>query len=635
MGSTSRRHYGADPPSAEGFPAWIQPAISWVSLSGPVRDNTDMRQPGVNPALATARPSGYDKSPGRWAPVALGVAGGVMASIAIATTWRIAPYPLWVWVPVQVAGLSFTLSGVLVWLRRPANPTGRLMTAVGLTWYIGDLQLSSQPALFAVGFCFYYLSYGVMGHLVLALPDGRLRRSYERRIVSLLYAAPPVTQTVRYVAEYPPEPQGWGDPHATYSAWAAVGSVTELVLTVVTIGLVIRRWSAAGRPVRRAYTLVWATIVAMGCAVAADAVAGLFDVPIALQQYLLLAYALGLVVTPVVLAGGLLRVRMARVGVADLVLRLEQTSEPEHVRVAIADALGDPTLELFFPLPNAGDFVRSDGRSVHRLANGDRATTPVVRRGDLLAVLVHDPALLDQPPLVDAVLAASGLALDNARLLAGQRAQLEEIRASRARIVLATDAERQRIQRDLHDGIQHKLLAVSMLMERARDPRVRPEATERHAVPEGELAMAATQLREVIGELRVLTEGIHPPALTEQGLAAAVEVLAERAPVPILADVPARRWPEHLERAAYFVITETLANVYKHAGASRARVRVDGDAYRLVVEVADDGVGGVDLTRGTGLRGLYDRVGALNGRLQVESPPGSGTRVVAELPCES
>jgi signal transduction histidine kinase len=595
----------------------------------------EMPEADVIATLLTAQPSRDDDK--RWSrrvPVVVGVTGGVVASIAIVTTWRIAPYPLWVWLPVQVAGLSFTLSGVALWRRRPANPTGRLMTAVGLTWYIGDLQLSSQPALFAVGFCFYYLNYGVMGHLVLALPDGRLHRAYERRVVGLLYTAPPLTQIARYLAEYPPQPQGWGDPHATYSAWAAVGSVTELVLTVVTIALVIRRWSAAGRPVRRAYTLVWVTIVAMGCAVAADAVAGLLDVPITVQQWLLLAYSLGLIVTPIALVGGLLRVRMARVGVADLVLRLERRSEPEHVRGAIARVLGDPTLEVFFPLSDTGGFVRSDGLTVQRLPT-DRAITPVVRRGDPLAVLVHDPALLDQRPLVDAVLAASRLALDNARLLAAQRAQLEEVRASRARIVLAADAERQRIQRDLHDGVQHKLLAVSMLLERVRHEPVRRGGTDRSAAPAAELATAAAQLREVIAELRALTQGIHPPVLAEQGLAAALEVLAERAPLPIVADIPAQRWPEQLERAAYFVITEALANVYKHAGAHRAHVRVDGDAHRLIAEVADDGVGGADLARGTGLRGLHDRVGALNGVLRVESPPGSGTRLVVELPCGS
>lgn len=584
---------------------------------------------------AAARPPGDSRRSGQWLPVAWGVTGAIVASLAIATTWHIAPYPLWLWVPVQLAGLSFAVSGVVLWLRRPLNPTGRLMVAVGLTWYIGDLQLSRRPVLFALGFCLYHLSDAIMGHLVLALPDGRLHRAYERWVVGLFYAAPLVTQSVRYVVEYPPQPQSWGDPHAQYSAWAAVGSVAMLALTVLVIVLVVRRWSAAGRPVRRAYTLVWATILGMGCAVVVNVVAAMLDAPVRLQRTLLLAYALGLVVTPIALAGGLLRVRMARVGVADLVLRLEQSSEPEHVRGAIADALGDASLELYFPHPDAGGFVRFDGQAVGRPAGDGRATTPVMRRGQLLAVLVHDPVLLDQRPLVDAVLAASGLALDNARLLAAQRAQLEEVRASRARIVLATDAERRRIQRDLHDGVQHKLLGVSMLMERARDPGTGPGTADRGAAPAAQLATAAVELREAISELRALTEGILPPALSEQGLAAAVEVLAERAPVPVLADVPMQRWPEHLERAAYFVITETLANVYKHAGASRARVRVAGDAHQLVVEVTDDGVGGVDPALGTGLRGLHDRVSALNGCLRVESPTGSGTRVVAELPCGS
>ena len=570
----------------------------------------------------------------RRTPVVVGLAGTAIALVAILTTWRIAPYPLWVWLPVQLAGWSFLLSGVLLWLRRPASPTGRLMATLGLAWYIGNLQLSRHPVLFALGFCLYHLNYAVMGHLVLALPDGRLHHAWVRRFVVLSYVAVPATQITRYIAEYPPQPQGWGDPHATYSVWAAVGSITGLVLTLLTVVLVVRRWSAAGRPVRRAYTPVWAAILAMGGAVALGAVVALLDAPVTVQRLLLLAYALGLVVTPVALAVGLLRVRMARGGVADLVLQLEQTAEPEHVRSAIARALGDPTLEVFFPL-DADGFIASDGRALERLPIGERARTPVVRRGDLLAVLVHDPVLREQRPLVDAVLAASGLALDNARLLVAQRAQLEELRASRARIVLAADAERRRIQRDLHDGIQHKLLAVSMRMDRVRPGPVRPGMTGRGVVSAEELAVAASQLREVLAELRALTEGIHPPALAEQGLAAAMEVLAEGAPLPILVHVPSRRWPEHLERATYFVITEALANVYKHAGASRAEVRVDGDAHRLIVQISDDGIGGADLTRGTGLRGLHDRVAALNGVLRVDSPPRSGTRIRVELPCRS
>jgi signal transduction histidine kinase len=266
--------------------------------------------------------------------------------------------------------------------------------------------------------------------------------------------------------------------------------------------------------------------------------------------------------------------------------------------------------------------VFSDGRVTELPAPDGRATTAVVRDGETLAVLVHDPALCGQRSLVDAVVAAARLALDNARLHAAHRAQLHELHASRARIVVAADAERRRIQRDLHDGVQHKLLAIAMLVERARRDPAR-------------LGAVASALTEVIGELRALSEGIYPPVLTEEGLAGAVERLAEGAPLPVYADVDRARLSEHVERAAYFVITEALANVYKHANASEARVRVDRGERGLVVEVSDDGVGGADPDRGTGLHGLHDRVGALNGTFRVYSVRSAGTRVVAELPCES
>ncbi|MEU6257159.1 histidine kinase [Streptomyces sp. NPDC047043] len=592
---------------------------------------------GVVPTAATAWPWGEDRDPGRsFAPVALGVAGVLVASAAVVTTWRVAPYPSWLWLPVQLAGVSFVVCGVVLRLRRPANGTGPLMILVGFTWYIGDLQLGDSAVLFAIGFCGYHLTYAAIGHLVLALPAGRLYNRYERWVVALLYTMPLVTQGVRYAVEYPPQPQMWGDPHARYSVWAPVGSVLVFALTALTAALVVRRWSTAGRPVRRAYAPVWMTMLALGAVVAAGAVAALLDAPHAVQRLTLFGYAVGMIVTPVALAGGLVRVRMARVRVADLVVRLEESAEPEDVRTAIAEALGDPALELWFPRPEAPEhpgvrYVRADGSRADSAPGNGRCVTPVVRRGEPLALVVHDPALREQRPLVDTVLAAAGLALDNARLLAAQRAQLEEIRASRARVVLAADAERRRIQRDLHDGVQHKLLVISMLVDRARGtPAAADDDWERT-----DLASAAAHLTEVLAELRALAEGIHPPALAEQGLAAAVEALAERAPLPLLAEIPDRRRPEHLERAAYFIITEALANTYKHARASQVRVEVTDGPDRLFVEIADDGVGGADPVRGTGLRGLEDRVGALDGRLRVDSPPGAGTRLVAELPCGS
>ncbi|MFC6063526.1 sensor histidine kinase [Streptomyces ochraceiscleroticus] len=561
----------------------------------------------------------------------------LLASAATLATWRRAPYPPWLWLPVQTAGVTFVWSGVVLRLRRPANATGRWMILVGFTWYIGDLQLSDNAALFALGFCCFYLSYAALSHLVLALPSGRLRNRYERGVAALLYTMPLVTQGVRYVVEYPPQPQQWGDPQGRYSVWASIGSVFGLALTALTAALVVRRWATAGRPVRRAYAPVWTTMFALGGVVVAATFAALLDAPLGLQKMTLLAYALCMIVTPVALAGGLVRVRMARVRVADLVVRLEESAEPEAVRAAIAEALGDPALELWFPRPpteghpGAG-YLRTDGAASDVLPGDGRGVTPVVRRGQPLAFLVHDPALREQRPLVDTVLAAAGLALDNARLLAAQRAQLEEIRASRARIALAGDAERQRIQRDLHDGIQHKLLVISILVDRARAAGA-AEAGDDGQRPD--LASAALYLTEVLHELRALAEGISPPILVEEGLAAAVEALAERGPLPVLACIPHRRWPDHVERTAYFVITEALANTYKHAEATQVRIRADDEPDRLVVEIADDGIGGADPARGTGLRGLEDRVGALDGRLHVNSPPRAGTRLVVELPCAS
>jgi signal transduction histidine kinase len=525
------------------------------------------------------------------------VVGAAVGGTAILATWSVAPYPLPVWLTVQLAGLSFVVCGAVLWWRRPANGTGRLMALVGITWYLGDLQLSGRPALFAVGWCLYYLSTAVLGHLVLALPNGRLHSRAERLVVALSYLAQ-LVEIPRYAVEYPPEPQGWPDPTVPRSVLAPIGSGIALALTLATVVLVIRHWTRAGRLVRRQYALVWLTIVGIGVVNVVHPVAAALRAPSAVPEYLLLAHGVGLIVIPVALAIGLLRVRLVRMRVADLVVELGRAAEPERVRQALARALDDPGLEVWYPPPD-----------VYHAVDG-RATTVVARRGEPLAVLVHDLSLDDHPQVVDAVVAAVGLALDSSHL--------------QARLMVAGEAERRRIQRDLHDGVQHKLLAVGMLVD-----RVQQDVSHPH------LAAAAVHLRDSIAELRALAEGIHPPVLAEQGLAAAVEVLAERAPLPVTVDIPDRRWAETVERAAYFVVAESLANVYKHAGASRVDVRVATDAGTVVVEVTDDGTGGADPARGTGLSGLHDRVCAVGGRLRLHSRPGTGTRLVAELPCES
>jgi signal transduction histidine kinase len=242
---------------------------------------------------------------------------------------------------------------------------------------------------------------------------------------------------------------------------------------------------------------------------------------------------------------------------------------------------------------------------------------------------VHDPALADEPELIASAGAAAGLALENERLHAELRARLEELRASRARIVEAAQAERRRIERDLHDGTQQRLVSIAMTLGLAdsrldRDPSaVRPL-----------LDQARAGLTDALGELRRLSQGIHPGILTERGLRAALEELAYGARLPLELDVGlSERLPDRVEAAAYYVVSEALTNIAKHAEASAVRIRVQRTDGRAVVEIADDGIGGADGARGTGLRGLADRVDALGGRLRVESPPGRGTVVYAEIPC--
>jgi signal transduction histidine kinase len=567
------------------------------------------------------------------------VAGGaavVTGVLASATTYGELD-PSWVWIPVQVVGPSFIIAGVIARLRRPDCGIGWLMLAMGTAWCAVDLRWSTEPALFAIGFSLFYLGPVIFTHLVLALPTGRLAAWPERLVTLGLYLNVLLTQPMRYFAEHPRPPQSWTSPMRTSSAWATAASAAGLAFTLAAIWLVVSRWRAAGRPARRSHALTWITGAAVGLIVTVSTTVSVLNASTAVLRRFELIYALALIFTPFAILVGVLRVRMARMRVADLVIRLSESAEPQVVCCALAEALGDPTLQVCFRLPGTDDYVDADGRQVllppaapspegcdDSPRRAARAVTPVARRGEPLAVLVHDPELTGQRSLVDAVVATALLALENGRLHAAQRAQLAEVRASRARIVAAADSERQRIQRDLHDGIQNKLLTAAMLVGQAVT-----------GTPSRALEQATVQLRETIAELRELTEGIHPPSLATDGLAAVVETLAERAPIPVRFGVPARRWAAHIERTAYFVISEALANTYKHAAATHATVVVTMSGDHMLVEIADDGKGGAEPGSGTGLRGLDDRVAAIGGTLRITSSARLGTRITAELPCVS
>jgi signal transduction histidine kinase len=331
---------------------------------------------------------------------------------------------------------------------------------------------------------------------------------------------------------------------------------------------------------------------------------------------------------PIGFAIGLLRSRFGRSKVGDLVVELGEAPAPGRVRDTLAGILRDPTLRIVYRVSGTASYVDETGRPV-AITEAAQGITPIKRGGEPIAALVHDPAVSSDPDLLRSAVAATRLAVENERLAAEVRAQLEKVRASRVRIVEAGDVERRRVERNLHDGAQQRLVTLSLAMRQVRD-KLPDDADQKLAESiDGLIA----ELKFAIGELRELARGIHPAILTEEGIAGAVASLADRSAVPVRIErAPGRRFPDAVEATVYFVVAECLANVAKYASATRATVSITASDGILDMEVADDGVGGADVAKGSGLRGLIDRVEAVGGRLKVESPPGGGTVVRAEVP---
>jgi len=299
------------------------------------------------------------------------------------------------------------------------------------------------------------------------------------------------------------------------------------------------------------------------------------------------------------------------------------------VREMLAESLGDRNLQVAYWLPDRRIFVDERGAPVELPApDSGRAWTSVDRGGRRVAAIIHDADLDAGPELVQAAAAAAALALDNEQLKADLRARLEELRASRVRIVEAGDSARKRIERDLHDGAQQQLVALAL------DLRMLKAKVHGDGDSAALVERANSKLAAALDELRELARGIHPAILSDRGFAPAVQALTRRVSLPIDLDVRVEgRLPDAVEAAAYFVVAEAITNVVKYSEAGRATVRAWEDGDRIEVEIVDDGIGGADATRGTGLRGLADRLAAVDGTLSVESPAGAGTRVHASIPC--
>jgi signal transduction histidine kinase len=525
---------------------------------------------------------------------------------------------------------SFVASGYIAWERRPENRLGALLLLLGLWWTAGHLMqppTTSSPLAISVGEVWRLAwTFGFV-YVLLSFPRGRLERRLDRVLAPIVFIAAVPLQILWLL--FLDQPQNafvvWPSA-ATADAVDTAQRIIWLCVAVVLVAMFAQRWIVASPPLRR--TL--APVVAGGVTVLVFSlyviVSKFRDVPLFLAWSLLAAYT----AVPIALLWSMLRARLARSSVAELFVELRAQPAPAELSGALARALGDPSLTLAYWLPQYGAYADLDGRPVPlpTKADDDRATTLIDVGGRHVAVLLHDPSLCEEQGLLDGVSAAAGMALENARLQAELRARLDELRASRARILDTAQLERQRLERNLHDGAQQRLVALSLelgLLEAqfADDPRSRRQ-----------LEQLRRELAQSLQELRELARGIHPAVVTGHGLAVALETLAARAPVPVRLTVDLDgRLPEKHEVAAYYLVCESLANVAKHSHAATVTVDVAHAGGRLVVEVVDDGRGGADTEGGSGLRGLADRVEALDGRLRVWSPPGAGTRVRADIPC--
>jgi len=544
---------------------------------------------------------------------------------------------------IVVVAWSFLIAGLVAWWRRPTNRLGVLLAAAGIALLLRQLRYSHDALLFTVFFAFGELAYALVGHSVLAYPSGRVSDRLERALVRVGYAtvlAVPFATLLVYDSTRPLPPVFFdpkrresllliaGDGHL--AALLQKGLILALygVLSTLFIVLIARRLIGATRRARRILAPLLLAAVAIALRAVFQCIFTFVDRPFA-ADYLFWWQVVAFTAVPLALLAGLLRARLARATVGDLVLELEHTP-PQGLRGALARAFDDPTLEVAFWLPERRGYADAAGRPVELPADGaGRAVTLLDHEGEPLAALVHDRSLLDEPRLVQSAGAAARMALENARLQADMRAQLAKVQESRVRIVAAADEERRRIERDIHDGAQQRLVALGLQLRTAQ------RRLGAAADPEVDRLIAETvdQLQGAVEELRELARGVHPAILTEDGLAAALESLASRTPFPVELDVAEERLPPQVEATAYFLACEALANVVKHANASKATIRAGRRNGLLVVEVSDDGVGGVDAEAGSGLRGLADRVEALGGRLRIDSPPGGGTRIGGEIPC--
>ncbi|MEU8034291.1 sensor histidine kinase [Streptomyces sp. NPDC049099] len=533
------------------------------------------------------------------------------------------------------AGALFVLAGVMAHHRRPGNPVGVLMTAVGAGFYAEDLQLSAAPLVHTVGELTVAGSSGFLVHLTLAYPTGRLPSTPQRILVGAAYTAMAATGLMNalfmdWPKRYPGNAPGLllivDSP--TLVRLSVVGSqITTVVVAGLVLVIMLRRWRSA-RPLMRSLLMPVTAVMLAGALT--SAVGTTLNVDRALHDSLLRVYDVVFIALPIGFLTGMLKLYLGRSAVGRLLKQLppDGVTTPQLEQLLIR-ALHDPSLRIVMK-STAGPGDSAHAMTVPR----PWSTTPLQTRPETqTAWLVHDPLLHENQHVLDAVAKAAGLALVNQDLTDQLNKQLEEVRASRARIVDAAEAERRRIQRNLHDGAQQRLVTAVMGIR-----LVQRKLAEGDPKALDLLESTAENLIAAHRELRELAQGLPPAVLIDFGLADAVRALAEQISLPITVRTSPPEPPRmnaRIESTAYFVTAEALTNALRHANAEQVTVELTYEKDQLTVRVVDNGKGGADPTRGSGLVGLADRVAAADGEFRVHSLPGNGTVIEAFLQIEN
>ena len=559
------------------------------------------------------------------------IAGGVLGAICLAlllATSGSSETPILSGLFASWLIIPYVSAGAIAWRQRPESRLGTLMVVAGAVVFLSFLNWSNVSVLYTIGGAADLLPPALFLHVFLGYPTGRLESVADRVVVVCGYCVAllaPIglvfgngdTRNLLAIADQP----------ETYMTFVSIELVAMSALLIVATTLLIgRRWRK-GRPLRPTIGYLVNSFSLALLMLALLYLVQQFGWTTIAEPVRLIAFAsIGL--APVVFLVGLLAVRLGQASVGELVVALGVNPGPAKLQEAVVHALRDPSARLAYWLPEFNSYADVDGRQLEMVETAGRSTTAIIRDGVMVAKLLHDSELEDEPQLLSSVASALGMTIENAKLQVELRARLEELRGSRTQILEAEQRARRRLERDLHDGAQQRLVSLSLRLGEltsglGEDPELKDT-----------IELARQEVTASLSELRDLARGIHPAAVSDYGLAVALESVATRSPIPVeLIDEVGGRLPEPVELAAFYIVCEALANIAKHARASSSTVTLTRVYGNLVIEVTDDGVGGATADDGTGLRGLADRVEALDGRLQVWSPVGAGTRIRAELPC--